>query len=115
MFLFYVFVVHMYVALYYIMDELKRDDTTFKLLKVIEDKGMSIKWLSNRLEGYYTCTRVLLERINSNLVESQISGVQDKFDSYEQNIDKLVRRTDLFESNLNQHFNTWGVVVVNSC
>ena len=38
------------------------DETTLKLLKVIEDKDIYIKELSNRLEGYYTCTGVLLER-----------------------------------------------------
>ena len=86
--------------MYYIMDE-----TTLNLLNVIENKDTAIKELSNRLEGYYTCTRVLLERIHSNLVESQISGVDDNFDSYEINIDKLVRRIDLLESSLNQYVN----------
>ena len=57
----------------------------------------------------------MLERINSNLVESQISGVGDNFDSYEIKIDKLVRRIDLLESNLNQDFNTWIVLYVKSC
>ena len=40
------------------MDELKLDDTALKLLKVIEEKDISIKELSNRLEGCYTCARV---------------------------------------------------------
>ena len=82
------------------------DETTSKLLKVIEDKYTAIKTLFNKLEGYYTCTRVLLERTKSNLVERQISGMYDKFDSYEIIIDKLVRRIDLLEPNLNQYFNT---------
>ena len=47
----------------------------FKVLKVTEDKGAAIKALTNKLEGYYTCTRFLLERINPNLVESQVPGV----------------------------------------
>ena len=38
------------------------DETTLKLLKVIEDKDMSVTELSKRLEGYYTVTRCLLER-----------------------------------------------------
>ena len=54
------------------MDELKRDDTTLKLLKVIEETYTAIKELSNRVEGYYTCTRFLLEQIHSNIVESQM-------------------------------------------
>ena len=32
-----------YFTLYYIMDELKRDETTLRLLKLIEDKDTSIK------------------------------------------------------------------------
>ena len=58
------------------------EETTLRLSKVIEDKDIAIKELSNQLTGYYTCTRVLLERINSNLVESRISGVDDNFGSY---------------------------------
>ena len=78
------------------------DETTLTLLKVIEESYTAINELSNSLQGYYTCTRVLLERINSNLVESQISGVGDNVDSHEIKIDKLVRRIGLLESNLNQ-------------
>ena len=47
---------------------------------------------------------MLLERIKSNLVESQISGVDDNFGSHEIKIGKLVRRIDLLEFNLNQYF-----------
>ena len=45
-------------------------------------KYTAIKQLSNRLEGYYTCTRVLLEEINPNLRSGQVSGVEDNFGSY---------------------------------
>ena len=51
------------------------DETTLTLLKVIEDKDTAIKSLTNKLEGYYTCTKSLLEIMNYNLVESQVSGV----------------------------------------
>ena len=86
------------------MDELKRDETILKLLKVIQEEHTAIKELSNRLEGYYTCTRVLLERISSNLVESQISSAEDNFDFYEKKIDELVRRIDLLGTDLNNYF-----------
>ena len=42
------------------MDELKLDETAFELLNIIEEKDTAIKELSNRVEGYYTCTRCLL-------------------------------------------------------
>ena len=41
------------------MDELKRDETTLKRLKVIEDKYICVKELNERLEIYYTVTRLL--------------------------------------------------------
>ena len=91
------------------------DETTLTLLKVIEDKYISVKEFSNRLEGFYTCTGVLLENVNSNLIEGKVSGVGDNFGSYEIVVDKLVRRIDLLESNLNQYFNKWFVFVANSC
>ena len=87
------------------MDELKLDETTLELSKVIEDKDMAIKSLSNKLESYYTCTRFSLDQINSNLVENQVSGVADNVDSYEQKHNKLVRRIDLLEHKCNQSSN----------
>ena len=36
------------------------DETTLELLKVVEDKDLAVKELSNRLEGFYTVTRVVL-------------------------------------------------------
>ena len=47
---------------------------------MIEDKDTAINALSNKLEGYFTCTVFLLERINSNLVERQRSGVDSNFE-----------------------------------
>ena len=87
-------------------------ETTLNLLKVIEDKDIAIKELNKQLTGYYTCTRVSLEQINYNIVSGQTSSVGDNFDSYEINVDKLVRRIDLLENNLNQYFNKWFVFVV---
>ena len=37
--------------------ELKPDETILQLLTVIQDKDNSSKALSNKTEGYYTCTR----------------------------------------------------------
>ena len=74
------------------------------MLKVIEDIHIAINELSNRLEGFYTCTRVLLERINYNLVSGQVSGVEDNSGSYDIQTDTLVIIIDLLESNLNQYF-----------
>ena len=73
-------------------------------LKVIEETYTAIKELSNRLQGCYTVTRHVLERINSNLVESQISRVGDNCGYYEIKVDQLARRIDLLEINLNQYF-----------
>ena len=72
---------------------------------MVEEKVTAIKELSNRLEGYYTCTRFLLERINSNLFESQVSGIDGHVDAYEIKICKLVGRIDLLENNSNQYLN----------
>ena len=59
------------------------DEPTSKLLKVVEDRYAAIKTLSNKLKGYYTCTRFLLERTNPNLVESQRSSFHNNCDYYE--------------------------------
>ena len=86
------------------MDELKLDETAIKLLNIIEEKCTAIKELSTRAEGNYTCTRCLLERINSNLVSGQVSGVDNNVDSYEKKLNNLVRRIDLLEYNCLNHY-----------
>ena len=63
------------------------DETTLKLLKVAEEKNVSVKELSKRPEGYYTVTRVLIEKINYNLASGQTSSVGDNFDSQQKLID----------------------------
>ena len=85
------------------MDELKFD---VKLLKVLQDKDLAVEALARKLEGYGTCTRFLLERINSNIVEIQISDAGSNFDYYEVHIDKLVRRLNLLEDNVKQLVNS---------
>ena len=93
------------------------DETTLTILKVIEEKDMAIKQINNRLERYYTVTSNLLERINYNLVENQISPVGDNFGPYEIIFGKLVIYIDLLEPNLNQYlnFNKGIVFAVKSC
>ena len=72
---------------------------------------MSIKALSNKTEGYYVCTRLLLERKDPHIVENQISDADSNLGPYEIKTDKLARRTDLLESNLKQLLNKLRVVV----
>ena len=66
---------------------------------MIEDRSAAIKALSNKLEGYTTCTRVLSERPNPNRVGNRNSGVDDNL-ILVKNIDKLFRRLGLLESKL---------------
>ena len=44
------------------MDEFKLDEPALKLPKAVEETYTAIKQLSNRLGGYCTCTRVVLEK-----------------------------------------------------
>ena len=53
----------------------------------------------------------MLGRINSDLVESQIYGVDSNVDYYEIIFDKLIRRIGLLERILNQYFNKWFAVL----
>ena len=69
------------------MEDLKLDANTLKLLKVIQDKDLAVEALARKLEGYNTCLWFLLERINSNVFEHQISGVDSNFNSYDIKLD----------------------------
>ena len=59
------------------------DETSLNILKVIGERNIAINELSGRLGGFYTCTRVLLERISYKLVSGKVSSVEDNVGSYE--------------------------------
>ena len=84
--------------------ELQVDPMIMELKKLIEEKDKSILELKSRIDGVGTKLQLLLERLNSNVIESRISHVNNNYDAYELKLDKLVRRIDLLEQNLNQYF-----------
>ena len=84
--------------------ELHVDSIITKLLKLVEEKDIAINQLKSRIDGVGTKLQYLLERLNSSVVESRIASVNNNFESYEIKIDKLVRRLDILEQNLNQYF-----------
>ena len=84
--------------------ELHVDPIITKLLKLVEEKDNKINELKSRIDGVGTKLQYLLERLNISVVESRISSVNHNFDAYEIKLDKLCRRLDLLENNLNQYF-----------
>ena len=85
--------------------EIHVDAIITKLLKLVEEKDVAINQLKSRTDGVGTKLQFLLERLNISIVESRISNVNNNnFSSYEIKIDKLVRRIDILEQNLNQYF-----------
>jgi hypothetical protein len=85
-------------------EELKVDAIITKLIKINEEKDNAINELKGRIDGVGTKIQFLLERLNISVVESRISSVNHNFDAYEIKLDKLCRRLDLLEQNLNQYF-----------
>ena len=84
--------------------ELHVDPIITKLLKLVEEKDNKINELKSRIDGFSTKIQFLLERLNISVVDSRISSVNNNFNAYEIKIDKLVRRIDILEQNLNQYF-----------
>ena len=85
-------------------EEVKVDPTITKLLKLTEEKDLAINQLKSRIDGFSTKIQFLLERLNISVVDSRISSVNHNFNAYEIKLDKLVRRIDILEQNLNQYF-----------
>ena len=84
--------------------DLKVDPIMTKLIKINEEKDNAINELKGRIDGFSTKIQFMLERLNISVVESRISSNNNNFDAYEIKLDKLVRRIDLLENNLNQYF-----------
>ena len=85
-------------------EEIHVDPIITKLLKLVEEKDDKIHQLTSRIDGVGTKLQFLIERLNISVVESRVSNVNNNFETYEIKIDKLVRRIDILESNLNQYF-----------
>ena len=85
-------------------EELKVEPIITKLSKLVEEKDNKINELKSRIDGVGTKIQFLLERLNISIVEGRIQSVNNNFDAYEIKLDKLVRRLDLLENNLNQYF-----------
>ena len=84
--------------------DLKVDPVMTLLIKINEEKDNKINELKGRIDGVGTKLQYLLERLNISVVESRISSVNNNFNAYEIKLDKLVRRIDILENNLNQYF-----------
>ena len=85
-------------------EEVKFDPIIMELKQIIEEKDKAILQLRSRIDGVGTKLQFLLERMNSNIIESRLQTVNNGYDAYEIKLDKLVRKIDVLEQNLNQHF-----------
>ena len=86
-------------------EEIHVEPIITKLLKLVEEKDKAILELKSRIDGVGTKLQFLLERLNISIVEGRISNANNNnFESYEIKIDKLCRRIDILEQNLNQYF-----------
>lgn len=85
-------------------EEVHVDAIITKLLKLVEEKDIAINQLKSRIDGVGTKIQFLLERLNISVVEGRIQSVNNNFDAYEIKLDKLCRRLDILEQNLNQYF-----------
>ena len=82
----------------------KIDPIIMEFKQLVEHKDKSILELRNRIDGVGTKLQFLLERLNNNIIESRLKLNNNNYDSYEIKIDKLVRRIDILEQNLNKYF-----------
>ena len=80
------------------------DHIIMELKTIVEEKNKSIDLLRGRIDGVGTKLQFLLEKLNSNVIESRLSNVNNNYDAYELKLDKLVRKIDILEQNLNQYF-----------
>ena len=85
-------------------EEPQVDQYIMQLKQLIEDKDKAILALRARIDGVGTKLQFLIERLHSNVIESRLGHVNNNYDAYDIKIDKLCRRIDLLENNLNQYF-----------
>ena len=69
-------------------------------MELIEEKDKSINELKGRVDGVGTVIKFLLQRMNSNIVESRIITASNDFKSFENKVDKICCRLDMLENKL---------------
>ena len=84
--------------------DLNVDPIIMELKTIIEQKDKAILELKGRIDGVGTKLQFLLEKFNSNVIESRLHTVNNGYDAYELKIDKICHRLDNLENILNQHF-----------
>ena len=67
-------------------------------MKLVEEKDKSTQELKSRVDGVGTCLRILLERMNVNIVESRIMNASNDFKSFENKVDTIANRIDMLEN-----------------
>lgn len=79
-----------------------------KLNKIIEMLENTTSQLTKKADGYDTSTKCLLEKINSNVIKSQIftATPDTNYHAYELKIDKLASRINELETNLKLFIST---------
>ena len=81
------------------------DPIIMELKQMVEYKDQSILELKSRVDGVGTKLQFLLEKINNNIVESRVGNDNiNNYNAYEIKLDKLCRRIDVLEQNLNKYF-----------
>ena len=82
-------------------DKHKEPTVTDKLNTIIKLIESTDKKISNQADGYNTSTKILLEKINSNVIRSSTPYCNDnEFNAYEVKLDKIVCRVSELENNL---------------
>jgi cobalamin biosynthesis protein CobT len=79
-----------------------------KLNKIMDLLETATIQLTNQANGYDTSTKILLEKINSNVLKSRIitNTPDTNFSSYEVKVDKLATRINELETNLKLFIST---------
>jgi len=81
------------------------DPIIMELKQLIEQKDHAILELKGRVDGVGTKLQFLLEKINNNIIESRLGNDNiNNYNAYELKLDKLCRRIDVLEQNLNKYF-----------
>ena len=76
-----------------------------ELKQMVEYKDDAILELKSRVDGVGTKLQFLLEKLNSNVIESRLGNDNiNNYNVYELKLDKLVRQIDILENNLNKYF-----------
>ena len=81
-------------------EPLEVDPIISKLIQLIDDKDHAIREFKGIIDGNCTCIQFIIEQINGQIIETQMTIGSNDLNSFEATVDKIANIIDMLETTI---------------